>query len=597
MKKIFTVIIFTIFPLILTSQVTQQQVNAGSKYSITDYDTSIKVKKDGSADIVQKVTYKFTGKFHVIQYSQQMNGHADASLPRVQLFEDGNEIPLKYGNGNNSYQTFGLSGVTTDESPDQINATIRHESSDAKVTAVYKYNIVDLVTNYNDIAEINWKVISSDWDSSMKHVHIKYQLPESNISNLHSWVKVQQGFKNRVNAKSGVVDININNYSNHQSLSSRLIFPTSVTPNNQNITRKNMKSKILASETQIERKQKVLDVSYFVIIGIFALIIILLFVIIHKRINTNKYQDKYKINNLDDWFDIPEVSPSMAKIILTQNETADLPSFIGELLVQVNKNNIKISKIDNTYEIELMHIPEDDFFTFLVTKIGANNKVTTQQISDYQGVDLYYEFQKWKNRAAQGRARYIDVKNTNAKSGLANVASLSSIFAAIVLIATPFLFGKFIWISTAFAALAIVVPWIIYYIGKHKITSYTPLGEQTAAKLIAFKKMLGQIDDLGTAKVGDLVLWEKILPYAVAFEVSQNVLQQLRVDFGDSISDDSNLALYYALGAGTQVGFLGSLAGAMYPGDNAGFGNIDGLGNLGDGGFGGNGGGSSGGAY
>lgn len=74
--------------------------------------------------------------------------------------------------------------------------------------------------------------------------------------------------------------------------------------------------------------------------------------------------------------------------------------------------------------------------------------------------------------------------------------------------------------------------WSFYFIAKRKIVLYTDEGAEEINRIKAFKSMLQDIDDIKLAQVGDIILWEQFLPYAVAFGVSDKVIKALKVNFG-----------------------------------------------------------------
>ena len=61
---------------------------------------------------------------------------------------------------------------------------------------------------------------------------------------------------------------------------------------------------------------------------------------------------------------------------------------------------------------------------------------------------------------------------------------------------------------------------------------YNQKGQEQRYQVRCFKKMLKDIGRFDLREVGDIVLWEKILPYAVAFGVARRVIRELKATYG-----------------------------------------------------------------
>lgn len=57
------------------------------------------------------------------------------------------------------------------------------------------------------------------------------------------------------------------------------------------------------------------------------------------------------------------------------------------------------------------------------------------------------------------------------------------------------------------------------------------------------------LDDIGQFKlrdIGELTLWEQVMPYAIAFGLAKKVLKQLKLEFSEEIAADPYWTYYYA---------------------------------------------------
>lgn len=56
--------------------------------------------------------------------------------------------------------------------------------------------------------------------------------------------------------------------------------------------------------------------------------------------------------------------------------------------------------------------------------------------------------------------------------------------------------------------------------------------------------MLNDVGHFEMRDVGDLILWQEIMPYAVAFGLAKKVLQELKIEFGNDELERSGYGYY-----------------------------------------------------
>ena len=108
--------------------------------------------------------------------------------------------------------------------------------------------------------------------------------------------------------------------------------------------------------------------------------------------------------------------------------------------------------------------------------------------------------------------------------------------------------------------------------------------------------MLDEIGNFKMREVGELALWEEIMPYAVALGVSKKVLKQLKLEFADEI-DDTNLIFWGAFYSDGRDGFASNFNSSFDSGANLTSSASGASGGFSGGSSGGFGGGSGGGAF
>lgn len=444
------------------------------------------------------------------------------------------------------------------------------------------------------------------WDNLLKNIKVTVNLPEKNVSQLQVWSHGPLDGHNQVERSKGRVVITVPELLEDQMFETRMLFPTTVTSANPNVINKNMKQKVRDEEKQLaiqanQDRQKRNGIYWsLMVFGVLVILVIYLykFITLHKN-PANKHLIPTPLYHS---FDAPEFLPSFSKVILNRLHDADTPSLTADLMDEVGHRRMRLDKVGTTYEITALVPPTNEFFKYLINDIGDGKKVTLREIrneaKDFDGKErVSRKFDEWSKNASKNRKQYIDVHNQDIVKGFSLAAITTDIIAFIMFIIT-LLFGRaLLWPAIILSALALVV-WGIYWFMSKRATPYTDKGEVAVNQIRAFKRMLEDIDDIKLAEVGDIVLWEQFIPYAVAFGISDKVIKALRVNFTPEQLEHSIVMVNYigfssAFGAASG-GFQSAFIGAIGAGGSA---NISGASGGFSGGSSGGFGGGSGGAF
>lgn len=481
-------------------------VKAAGKFQIKQYHITADVQKNGDVEYTQRLKYHFDGDFHGVYYNQNLKGITSYSKPQVAIDTGYQTIHLKESNTgkDNTYK------IT--KSANTLGIKVYHEIDAGNVTFIYKYWLSGIVVNYLDTAVMNWKVID-DWDNVLNNVQIKINLPQSNLTNLQAWTYGPLDGKNVVSKKKGQVIATVAEVPANMSVESRLLFPTSVTSDNQHVVKKNIKSKVLAQEKKLAEnanasrmRQKVI---YYVVMILGLGIIIGIYC--YKFITYFKGRQKHKIPTpLYHSFDAPKFLPSFTKVLLERQSEADSQSLTADLMDEVGHRRMRIDQVGKTYEITALVPPTNEFFKYLINDIGDGKKVTLKQIrTEAKNFDssISSKFDLWAEDAAKGREKYLDQKNMDQVDGFKISAITTDVIAFILFIVNMMFYTNIAVMGVVLVVIAIV-PWVIYWWINHITAQYTDEGEETVNQIRAFKRMLEDIDDIKLSEVGDIILWE-----------------------------------------------------------------------------------------
>ncbi|MQS75795.1 DUF2207 domain-containing protein [Companilactobacillus halodurans] len=599
MKKLWGIIFAVLGVAIFFQSATTVKAD---DYTIKQYFANADILKNGDIDLTQRVTYRFNGDFHGVYYNQDIQGIKGMSKPQVYYEDSDQDIKPLVASDSGQNDTFKVT-----KSNKQVNIKVYHDVSFQKVTYIYKYKLNGAITNYLDTAEMNWKMIGSGWDQKINKADLQVNLPQKNVSKLQAWTHGPLNGTTKVSQKNGQVKMTIDNLPSNQFVESHIIFPTAVTADNKNVINKKAKASVLKHEKRLaqaanaKRNHKIWIYRILMILGFAVILIIYLYHFISlKKHPTNKHIIPTPLHH---FFDEPKFLPSMTQIVLNHTDKADAQALTADLLYEVGQHHLKIEKIGihgKNYEITALTPPTNAFFKYLIEEIGNGESVTLNQI---KGVARSSEkfvtlFENWSKDAAEGREKYLDFKNINIMDNF-RVAAIASDVILFIMIMINILFERHILLFSTIAVILMIAVWIIYWYLKKKITLYTDEGEVEVNQIRAFKRMLNDIDDIKMAEVGDVILWEQFLPYAVVFGVSDKVIKALKLNFSTEQLDQSMVIPFY-IGAGgflgsSSTGFQSSFTSAITASGSSSV--VGGSGGFSGGSSGGFGGGSGGGAF
>ncbi|MGK4058570.1 DUF2207 domain-containing protein [Loigolactobacillus coryniformis] len=587
-------------------------------YDITDYDMAIDVAKDGSAAVTQKVRYDFDGDFNGVYYNQDTAGIDGMTALSVAVQSSSGVKALTASN------TEAPGTYTTTDSDNRRQIKVFYPVSDDTVTFLYRYRLNGVVTNYRDTAELNWKVIGTGWDVPLNNVKVTIQLPQKNVRQLQAWTHGPLSGNTKVERKAGRVVITLDKNPANTFVESHMLFPTAVTADNAKTSDKNRKKAVqqqeadFAKEANAVRRRAQLIPSLIafasLILGGIVLVTQLFWLRKHPA---ERYPEPAPIKH---WYDIPEYPPAVAQRLVNAfgpNKKAFTATLMD--LAVAKKITITATKVGNKDTFALAPTAKftnpERVFKLLFETVPRRNRdegVTLVDIKNYGRTDksgrLSKAYEDWEMRVrgAVDELHYENTINGQIRNRAWVIAVASTVFAAGASVAALFTFPSVRVPLWGLSGLLVLAGWILLLGKTHALPRYTQLGAQKINEVRGFKQMLEDVGHFDMAQVGDLILWDRILPYAVAFGSADKVVAALKMNFSEeqlatSMPINYPLFIYGYGGFGGQAdfgeaftsGFGSSLAASHSASSNVG----GGSGGFSGGNSGGFGGGSGGGAF
>lgn len=491
------------------------------------------MQKNGDVIVNQAVTYAFDGKFHGVYYDQDLKGIKGVEDIGAQIANDDNPINLPVENSGKN------DTLSIEKGSDKVRMKIYHEMDGGSATFVYRYTIKSLITNYQDTAELNWKVIGKGWEKPLSDVQITINLPSRPVPELKAYGHGDLSGETKVDRDQGQVVMTLEHNPARTFVETRLLFPTSVTPDCPNVKNITYKKEAERKERELakianekRRKERFLSYLAFWLVSVLSLAIPVTALV-------GPGERTKKLKNYVRSYEIPQMPPEQAYVLdkgeqpNARTYTAHLMDLAGQkriLIEPAGKGDWKFSKKRRN------DFNDGDLDEFLFEKVGDGQSYTMKQLKKY-GRDhenserLYDKFESWcSHTEIRVNTDYKSMKNALWYERLKTYFKYN-VYAVIAVLVFLFLKGLFAkWQLILLGELALSAASIFYYRMTHD--KYNQKGQEQRYQVRCFKKMLKDIGRFDLREVGDIVLWEKILPYAVAFGVARRVIRELKVTYG-----------------------------------------------------------------
>lgn len=598
MKKLFHLIIGMIMLIALTIIFTKPAL-ADVDYDITNVDVTAHVNTNGSLLMERRIIYKFDDDAHGVFYQQNLTNNQELKNQQVRIISGKNSQPVVQSDShaNNTYElSHGDYGY---------RFKVWHNVTDGdKFTVIYTYEITNAIINWKDTAELNFKIIGDGWDTDLDNVRVGIFFPGP-VKDLKAWAHGDLSGQITVNPEKGNIIMTAANVSGNEGIEVHSLFPTAVTSQNKNIRDQNHKKYVLNQEAKFareanERRQRsrIFGLGALALSGLFSLFIIIKSFTL-KKSGVKPKKEKQLPRN----YDLPRVSPVMAEILDIDNKPSSrsLTAYLMELAVQkrIEIDPVKVRR-KTYYKISLTDKDLKDevpLIRYLFNKVGDGKSFTTYELKKHRSSKLSKIFASWQKQKKQEAvsAGFLDKQIESKKDTNLVLMIILLVLSGAGIIAAFFssegAAGLFI---AAVILIGVAILATIY--SNKKLSPYTDKGAEATNQVRGFKKMLDEIGNFKMREVGEMPLWEKIMPYAVALGVSKKVLKQLKIEFADEI-DDANILFWGPFYSSGQDGFASNFNSSFNSGANLNSSASGGSGGFSGGSSGGFGGGSGGGAF
>ncbi|WP_338938586.1 DUF2207 domain-containing protein [Fusobacterium nucleatum] len=515
-------------------------------FSIYDLNIEAKLQKDGSMLVSEAVTYDID-EINGIYFDIDTKGYGD--ITSLQVFEDN-------GISDNSEISFNEVDPSNYEVTENDGVyRIKLYSKNYNNTRIFKfvYTLPEAVKVYDDVAQLNRKMVGQDWQQGISHIKVTIELPVSkDYDNSNILVFGHGPLTGEVDKVENTVVYKLDDYYPGDFLEAHILMEPEIFSefDKSKIIHKDMKEELLdmearlADEANEEREnalkreesiQKLSD-NAKTIFGVEASIWAVLMYYIHgifKRKNKSKNNDIKYLRELPDDSSPALVGGVMTKSVNDNEILATIVDLIRKKVLTLETSDKK-TIITLTGSTGLLSAQEKTIIDIYINDFGDGRSLDLKSIGFFHKVPMSTarKFENWSSYIVNEMNRkglvyeHIGCGATLIFVLLSVILAFGGLIQAGLTENPLFMFGIPLGVVLFFSA------------GTAKYPS-KKLAE-TMSKWQAFKNFLSDYSQLEEAKITSIHLWEQYFVYSIALGVSDKVVKAYRKALDMGIIKDSD---------------------------------------------------------
>ena len=524
-----------------------------ASFRIEKLDVEANLQKDGSMLVSEAVTYDID-EINGVYFDIDAKGYG--GINSLQVFEDEGH----YEDNVISYREVDPVNYEVTENDGVYRIKLYSRNYNNVRTFKFVYTLPEAIRVYDDVAQLNRKMVGKDWQQGISTVRVNIEIPVStSYDNSNILVFGHGPLTGEVDKEENTVFYKLDDYYPGDFLEAHILMEPEIFSeyDNSKIIHKDMKQELLdmevrlADEANAEREnalrreqklQKISSNAKPIMGGIASIWAVLMYYIhvIFKRKNKVKDDIKY-LRDLPD-----DSSPALVGGVITKsvndNEIlATIVDLIRRKVLTLDTSDTK-TIISLTGSTEKLSAQEKTILDIYINDFGDGKSLDLKSFGFFQKVPMKTakKFEKWSN--------YI-ISEMNRKGLVYEHMGCGAMFI-FVLISIIIAFGSIIQtILTENPIFMIGMPLGgILFISTVAAESPSKKLAETKSKWQALKNFLSDYSQLEEAKITSIHLWEQYFVYAVALGVSDKVVKAYRkaLDMGIITDTDGMNNLAYS---------------------------------------------------
>ncbi len=513
--------------LLLMIMLLTPAVSATGDYSLPSVDEHITVLDDATTSITENITYDIDGSINGVYRNISLSGNQ--SIENISVETPGYYNTVEIINGTSSVEI--KVWLYKDEAKTQ-------KVSNEKVNVIYKYNFIKGVKIYNDIAELQYIVWGSGWDSDVGQLTTTIEIPGS-FSDAESWFNPPDIVKNSTIENNTLKSI-YTNVDSDQNIEQRILIPKSYFKSSENadIINKDAKEQIENDESDYYNKINIRNaiMELFAIIDLILVVLPIGIYLKYGREPKISYKAEYESDTPTD------DSPVFVNAIATGNiGSINLNAFNATLLNLIAKGYYKviIGNDDDTVikrknkDLSNLKLYEMDVINYLNKFEDKKGLISFLNIKNNANYDSFTRFLNgWEidvNRDELTSSRISKLFNDHGSNVITLTTTFSLLFAVFVCIIVSFIGdGSEIYLPIITSVILIIESIIMYFLPNHIMGHFTPEGKEFYDKWHNFKKYINDYSLIKEYPPESIQVWGKYLVYATAMGCADNVTKNMK---------------------------------------------------------------------
>ncbi len=508
---------------------------SAKSFEIESINIDAYVQDDGSMEVVETFTYDFSGDFTYVYKTIPKSGFNSLTVTKAY-----NQ------NGEYKYCDVESAGCfVVYETNDAYEIGLVGNYSNSSYTYTIEYTLTDVITKYNDVAELYWKFVGDEIDQHVGNVKINIYLPnETSQNNVRAWGHGPLNGNVVINS-DGSVALDVTNLSKNTFVEARVAFPREMIVSSNKEVNQNRLDDIIAEETKwaddANQQRLISKIAVFVISGgsILALVFYEILAFMVKR-KAKPYIPKFsfKYNREIDKNRRPVEVGLLLNFYAGKDITDDLMSTV--LMDLCNRRYLELEFINKKEALFIISDRLDtelysyDKLVFEFVKMADTDKDSRVSMDDINRYIKKHE--KQANKFFDSfTASYELYKVSIIDKVLDKIKTkeLVKLFA-FSLIAILFVMGSLllpdVYIMPIIASVSLLLVTLIQNIAiSTQFKRLSIEAQEEYASWQAFRNFLTDLTLLKESELPELDKWEEYLVYATAIGVAKQVLKKLPI--------------------------------------------------------------------
>ena len=516
-----------------------------ASFNISDLDVEAKLQKDGSMLVSEAVTYDID-EINGVYFDIDAKGYG--GITSLQVFEDEGH----YENNVISYREVDPVNYEVTENDGVYRIKLYSRNYNNVRTFKFVYTLPEAIKVYDDVAQLNRKMVGQDWQQGISTVRVNIEIPVStSYDNSNILVFGHGPLTGEVDKEENTVFYKLDDYYPGDFLEAHILMEPEIFSeyDKSKIIHKDMKQELLDMEARLadeanterenalrreQRLQKISSNAKPIMGGIASIWAVLMYYIhvIFKRKNKVKDDIKY-LRDLPD-----DSSPALVGGVITKsindNEIlATIVDLIRRKVLTLDTSDTK-TIVSLTGSTEKLSAQEKTILDIYINDFGDGKSLDLKSFGFFQKVPMKTaeKFEKWSN--------YI-ISEMNRKGLVYEHMGCGAMFI-FMLLSAIFAFGGIIQAALTENPLFMfgMLLGIILFISTATAKYPSKKLADTKSKWQAFKNFLSDYSQLEEAKITSIHLWEEYFVYAIALGVSDKVVKAYKKALDMGIIRDSD---------------------------------------------------------